>query len=115
MVATHDSSIAVPKSKFVLYSQADAQSGQIHNLSDVEGYKLEHSADLTILLLVDSCQKNLRGVKKHCATDEVLADLRSAFTESRTIPHYNYVELITRIPVSSGVALTMYIHYEKET
>ena len=88
MVATHDSSIAVPKSKFVLYSQADAQSiRQIHLLSDVEGCqlhldKLEHSADLTILLPVDSCQKNLMGVKKHCATDEVLADLRSAFTES---------------------------------
>jgi hypothetical protein len=68
VVATHDSSIAVPKSKFVLYSQADAQSGQIHLLSDVEGCqlhldKLEHSADFTILLPVDSCQKNLIGVK----------------------------------------------------
>jgi hypothetical protein len=85
VVATHDSSIAVPKSKLVLYSQADAQSGQIHLLSDVEGCqlhldKLEHSAELTILLPVDSCQKNLVGVKKHCAADEVLADLRSAFT-----------------------------------
>jgi hypothetical protein len=69
--------------------------------------KPEHSADLTILLPVDSCQKNFMGVKKHCATDEVLA-------ESRTIPHYNYVELITHIPVSSGVALTMYIHMKKK-
>jgi hypothetical protein len=81
-----DSSIAVPKSKFVLYSQADSQSGEIHLLSDVEGCqlhldKLEHSADHSFAGRLMS-KKTSWVQKKHCAADEVLADVRSAFTES---------------------------------